>query len=102
MNDFRFHFDISFTDAFFLLFSFIDVQINCKDETIMSNSIEEKEVCFDVAKTECKETTESVDTEFCTYTYEDMEVVQPAKTIEVKFEKKCQTQMVTVCEPGKI
>ena len=67
----------------------------------MSNSIEEKEVCFDVAKTECKETTESVDTEICTYTYQDMEVVQPAKTIEVKFEKKCQTQMVTVCEPGK-
>ena len=96
------NFDISFTDAFSLLFSFIDVQINCKDETIMSNSIEEKEVCFDVAKTECKETTESVDTEICTYTYEDMEVVQPAKTIEVKFEKKCQTQMVTVCEPGKL
>ena len=68
----------------------------------MSNSIEEKEVCFDVAKTECKETTESVDTEICTYTYQDMEVVQPAKTIEVKFEKKCQTQMVTVCEPGKV
>ena len=66
----------------------------------MSNSIEEKEVCFDVAKTECKETTETVDTEVCTYTYQDMEVVQPAKTIEVKFEKKCQTQMVTVCEPG--
>jgi len=77
-----------------------DVQITCKDETIMSNSIEEKEVCFDVAKTECKETTESVDIELCTYVYEEMEVAQPAKTIEVEFEKKCQTQMVTVCEPG--
>ena len=66
----------------------------------MSSSIEEEEVCFDVVKTECKEKTESVDTEICTYVYEDMEVLQPAKTIEVEFEKKCQTHVVTVCEPG--
>lgn len=64
-----------------------DVQITCKEETLMSNSIEEKEVCFDVAKTECKETTESVDTEICAYVYDEMEVAQPAKIIEVKFEK---------------
>ncbi len=67
----------------------------------MSNSIEEKEVCFDVAKTECTETTESVNTEICTYVYDEMEVDHPAQIIEVKFEKKCQTQMVTVCEPGE-
>ena len=66
----------------------------------MSNSIEEKEVCFDVAKTECAETKETIDTEICTYVYDEMEVDQPATTIEVEFEKKCQTHMVTVCEPG--
>ena len=67
----------------------------------MSNSIEEKEVCFEVAKTECKETAESVDIEICTYVYEEMEVEQPAKTIQVQFEKKCENHVVTVCEPGK-
>ena len=77
-----------------------DVKITCEDQTIMSNSIEEKEVCFDVAKTECAETKETIDTEICTYVYDEMEVDQPATTIEVEFEKKCQTHMVTVCEPG--
>ena len=41
------------TDKFRIFRIFvIDVQINCEDVTLMSNSIEEKEVCFDVAKTD--------------------------------------------------
>ena len=67
----------------------------------MSNSIEEEDACFDVAKTECTETTDPVDIEVCTYVYDEMEVEQPAKTIQVDFEKKCQTQLVTFCEPGQ-
>ena len=43
---------------------------------------------------------EEIDNEVCTYSYQPKTEGTTAKTVEVSFEKQCETQMVTVCQPA--
>merc|ERR1739842_280283 len=49
----------------------------------------------------CTESIEEIDNEICTYSYQKKEEVTTAKTVEVSFEKQCDVQMVTVCQPAQ-
>merc|ERR1712064_190869 len=41
-----------------------------------------------------------IDNEVCSYSYQPKNEETTGKTVEVTFEKQCETMMVTVCEPG--
>jgi hypothetical protein len=72
----------------------------CTQESITVKKITEKEYCFQVAKTVCTESEETIDNEICVYEYETKDQPATAKTVKVNFKKSCNTQMVTVCDPG--
>ena len=58
-----------------------------------------KDYCFDLATTECTETEETIENEICVYEYMSKDEETTAKTVSVDFEKECNTQKVSVCEP---
>merc|ERR1712029_1316606 len=49
--------------------------------------------------TVCTESTQVIDNEICVYEYAQKTEETNAKTVEVSFNKQCDTQMVTVCQP---
>merc|ERR1712071_371243 len=46
--------------------------------------------------------TEEIDNEICTYSYEPKTETTTAQNVEVSFEKECDTQMVTLCDTVKV
>merc|ERR1711935_1314519 len=70
-------------------------------ETILVPVIKiiDREQCCPVTRTVCSESVEVIPNEICVYIYQQKVVDTTAKTVEVPFEKKCNTQMVTVCQP---
>merc|ERR1712088_940600 len=71
----------------------------CADVELAIKKIVDVEFCYDVTRTVCTETIEEIPNEVCTYSYQQKEEDTTAKTVEVTFEKKTDTQMVTVCQP---
>merc|ERR1712029_49307 len=61
--------------------------------------IVDKEFTYTVTRTVCTESIEEIDNEICTYSYQQKTEDTTAKTVEVTFNKECDTQMVTVCQP---
>merc|ERR1712152_50552 len=61
--------------------------------------IVDKEQCYPVTRTVCTESVSVIDNEICTYSYQQKTEDTTAKTVEVTFNKECDTQMVTVCQP---
>ena len=57
------------------------------------------EFCYDITRTECKQTEVTSEVEICSYSYDREEQSAKAKTVEVEFRQECKTQMVTVCQP---
>jgi len=70
-------------------------------ETILVPVIKiiDREQCYPVTRTVCSESVEVIPNEICVYSYQQKVIDTTAKTVEVPFEKKCNTQMVTVCQP---
>ena len=73
----------------------------CSPIELSRKSIKEVEQCYTVTRTVCTETTEVIDNEVCTYSYQPKTEATTAKTVEVTFKKECDTQMVTVCQPTR-
>merc|ERR1712112_672481 len=71
----------------------------CNPIELSRKSIKEVEQCYTVTRTVCTESTELIDNEVCTYSYQPKTEATTAKTVEVTFKKECDTQMVTVCQP---
>merc|ERR1712215_483006 len=71
----------------------------CSPIELSRKSIKEVEQCYTVTRTVCTESTEVIDNEICVYSYQPKTEATTAKTVEVTFEKQCDTQMVTVCQP---
>merc|ERR1712215_435619 len=71
----------------------------CSPIELSRKSIKEVEQCYTVTRTVCTESTEVIDNEVCTYSYQPKTEATTAKTVEVTFKKECDTQMVTVCQP---
>merc|ERR1712008_583447 len=72
----------------------------CTPIELTRKSIKDVEQCYTVTRTVCTESTEVIDNEVCTYSYQPKTEGTTAKTVEVTFEKMCETQMVTVCQPA--
>merc|ERR1712203_904752 len=71
----------------------------CADVELPIKKIIDVEQCYPVTRTVCTESIEVIPNEICTYHYEQKTEETTAKTVEVTFEKQCDTQMVTVCQP---
>ena len=75
-------------------------ETKCQEESISVKKITTRDYCFDLAKTECVETEETIANEICVYEYMSKDEDATATTVKVNFEKDCNTQMVTVCDPS--
>merc|ERR1712106_750505 len=71
----------------------------CNPVELNRKNVIDREQCYIVTRTVCSESIEEIDNEVCTYSYQPKTETTTAKTVEVSFEKKCETQMVTVCQP---
>jgi len=71
----------------------------CNPVELSRKNVIDREQCYPVTRTVCTESIEEIDNEVCTYSYQPKTEATTAKTVEVSFEKKCETQMVTVCQP---
>lgn len=77
---------------------FLDFETECFSETVTTKRVVEVDHCVTLNITNCKVTEEPVSSEVCTYEYNKKEEQSSAKTVVVKFEKKCRKQKVTVCD----
>merc|ERR1712200_303256 len=73
----------------------------CTPIELSRKSIKDVEQCYTVTRTVCTESTEEIDNEVCSYSYQPKSEVTTAKTVEISFNKECETQMVTVCQPAQ-
>jgi len=80
----------------------------CVPEVLPIKLIISVEQCYTVTRTVCTESIEVIPNEVCVYEYEQASEQtfeaeghhSDAKTVEVVFVEKSDTQMVTVCQPG--
>merc|ERR1712106_354497 len=71
----------------------------CNPIELAIKIIVDVEQCYPVTRTVCTESIEEIDNEICTYSYQQKTEATTARTVEVTFNKECDTQMVTVCQP---
>merc|ERR1712218_206081 len=76
------------------------IDTTCTPVELSRKSVKDVEQCYDVTRTVCTESIEEIDNEVCTYTYQPKNEDTTGKTVEVTFQKECETMMVTVCEPA--
>ena len=75
------------------------IDTTCAPVELSRKSVKDVEQCYDVTRTVCTETIDEIDNEICTYSYQQKSEDTTAKTVAVTFEKICDVQMVTVCQP---
>merc|ERR1712038_1027343 len=78
-----------------------NIETECVDIALSRKSVKDVEQCYDVTRTVCTESTEEIDNEVCSYSNQPKSEVTTAKTVEISFNKECETQMVTVCQPAQ-
>merc|ERR1740128_1169132 len=71
----------------------------CENIMVPTKIIIDVEQCYPVTRTVCTESVSVIENEICTYSYQQKTEATTAKTVEVPYEKVCDTQMVTVCQP---
>ena len=71
----------------------------CAPVELPIKEIIDVEQCYPVTRTVCEVSIEVVDNEICTYSYAQKTEDTTAQTVAVTFERICDTQMVTVCQP---
>ena len=76
------------------------LETSCENVELPIKKIVEGEYCYEVARTVCTESTETVDNEVCVYDYSKKYEDTEAQTVEVTFKRETDVQMVTVCQPG--
>merc|ERR1712201_11413 len=75
------------------------LETDCDPIELSRKNVIDAEQCYTVTRTVCSESIEEIDNEVCTYSYQPKTEATTAKTVGVSFEKQCDTQMVTVCQP---
>ena len=72
---------------------------SCGPVTVRGTKLAEREECVDITRTVCTTSTASQDVQICLVEYQPAVKQAEAITVEVKFAKECDKQMVTVCQP---
>ena len=71
----------------------------CNPVELPIKKIVDREMCYPVTRTVCEVSIEVVENEICTYSSAQKTEDTTAQTVVVTFERICDTQMVTVCQP---
>jgi len=66
-----------------------------------SAKVEEAQICVDVGKTICNETSAVLSREVCTYEYAQADVLAPAQSADLTFQPRVEKLGVTRCHVGK-
>ena len=72
---------------------------SCGPVTVRGTKLAEREECVDITRTVCTTDTSSQEVQICLVEYQPAVKQAEAITVEVKFAKECDKQMVTVCQP---
>ena len=72
---------------------------SCGPVSVKGTKLGEREQCVDIRRTVCTTGVENTDVEVCVVEYEPRVHQVDAVTVQVKFSKECNKQMVTVCQP---
>lgn len=72
---------------------------SCGPFQVRGTKLGETEKCVTVSRTVCTQSTETQNAEVCLIEFKDRKQSVTATTVEVKFAKACEKQMVTVCQP---
>jgi len=78
------------------------LQTTCMAMEMSVKSIMDKEECRSITRTVCAVMEQESETEICVYKYQDKTEEAMATNYEVTFEKECQNQMVSVCQPSVV
>ena len=77
------------------------VKTECQEEEVTINMPKEEEKCITVTTTSCKADVKTTEVETCVYEYEKKDIEADAKTIDVKYTKRCDTEYASVCKNVK-
>jgi len=72
---------------------------SCGPYKVRGTQLGEQEKCVTVSRTVCTQAQETQAVEVCLIEFQDRKQSVTATTVEVKFAKACEKQMVTVCQP---
>jgi len=73
----------------------------CESVPLPIKIIKDVDFTYDIIKTVCTESIETVPFEVCKYTYKNKYEDTFGKSFEVTFEKKIDFQIITVCHPSR-
>lgn len=77
------------------------VQTQCTTEDVTISMPKEEEKCITVTTTSCKADVTTREVETCVYEYEKKDIEADAKTVDVKYTKRCDTEYASVCKQVK-
>ena len=72
---------------------------SCGPVSVKGTKLAEREQCVDITRTVCTASTAQQEVQICLVEYQPAVKQVEAITVEVKFGKECDKQMVTVCQP---
>ena len=72
---------------------------SCGPVSVRGTKLAEREECLDITRTVCTAATTQQEVQICLVEYQPAVKQAEAITVEVKFAKECDKQMVTVCQP---
>ena len=72
---------------------------SCGPVSVRGTKLAEREECLDITRTVCTAATAQQEVQICLVEYQPAVKQAEAITVEVKFAKECDKQMVTVCQP---
>ena len=72
---------------------------SCGPVSVRGTKLAEREECVDITRTVCTTEDTRQEVEICLVEYQPAVTQAEAITVEVKFSKVCDKQMVTVCQP---
>ena len=72
---------------------------SCGPVSVRGTKLAEREECVDITRTVCTTEDTRQEVEICLVEYQPAVKQAEAITVEVKFSKVCDKQMVTVCQP---
>merc|ERR1719477_325436 len=76
------------------------LQTTCTTMELAVKNIVDKEECRRITRTVCSIIEQEFDHEICVYKYQEKSEEASATNYEIIFEKECQLQMSTVCQPS--
>jgi len=74
-------------------------QKKCRKVTLPTKELVNRDKCFKIIRTVCKEKVETLDNELCVYEYNMDELDALARSVKVEYKKRCESTRQEYCPP---